>query len=249
MERFFSVQYAGGPFELFGPGHLAFLALVAVAGFLFIRAGRQATPARRVMLRRLLASVLLLNEAGWHVWAVAQDHWVVQKALPLQLCGAMVWVTGFAFLGGSRKAFPFIYFFGIAGALQGVLTPDAGPYGLPHYVAVETLFSHSGLVIAGVWVAAVEGFRPSFRHLWMLLGTLNAAALAMYFLNSAIGSNYLFVNAKPPNASIVDLMPEWPWYILVLEVVAFALFLVLYLPFARRSRPASAPFAPVRVPD
>lgn len=234
MERYFSQDYAGGAFELFGPGHILWLALAAAGGFLFIRAGRRADADRRVLLRRLFACLLLANELGRHLWSLAHGSWTIQTELPLQMCGAMVWVTGFTFLFDMRRAFPFIYFFGVAGALQGVLTPDAGVYGLPHYVAIETLASHSSLVIGGLWVILVEGYRPAIRDFWTIFGGLNLAALGMYFLNSALGSNYLYVNAKPPNASIVDLMPEWPWYIPVLEVIALSLFFALYLPFRRR---------------
>ncbi len=239
MQEFFTRDYTGGAFELFGPGHILWLALATVGGIVLIRAGRGADADGRRRLRRSFAVLLLANEFGRHLWALSQGSWTIQADLPLQMCGAMVWVTAFAFLFDVRRAFPFVYFFGIAGALQGVLTPDAGIYGLPHYVAIETLASHSSLVIGGLWVVLVEGFRPTFRHFWVIFGGLNLAALGMYFLNSALGSNYLFVNAKPPNASIVDLMPEWPWYILVLEIIAFAMFFALYLPFRRRETAAS----------
>ena len=62
---------------------------------------------------------------------------------------------------------------------------------------------------AGLWVTVAEGFRPQMRRLWMVPGVLNVAALAKYFVNLGLGSNYLFDNAKPPNASLVDLLSPW----------------------------------------
>jgi len=54
----------------------------------------------------------------------------------------------------------------------------------------------------------------------------------VYFINTAIGSNYLMINHKPPTASILDLLPEWPIYILYMEGLGVISFLLLYLPFA-----------------
>jgi len=53
----------------------------------------------------------------------------------------------------------------------------------------------------------------------------------VYFLNSAIGSNFLFINHKPPTASLLDALPEWPIYILYMEGLGVVTFLILYIPF------------------
>lgn len=241
MQSFFDINYAGAPFVLFGSAHLGLVAFAALVGGLLIRAGRRADPVQRARLRKGLGLFFIINETGTHIWKLNYGIWTVEETLPLQLCGAMAWVSGVVLFFGWSKAWPMLYFFGLGGALQGVLTPDAGVYGFPHYQMVETILVHSALVIGGLWVVIVEGYRPTFRHLVLILVGLNLAALVMYFVNVGLGSNYLFVNAKPPNASIVDLMPEWPWYIPVLEVIAITLFTLLYLPFAsfwRRLMPA-----------
>lgn len=246
MLDYLSPHYTGAPFDLFGPGHLLALAFVATAATWLLRTGLRADEAQRATIRRIFGASLILDELLLNVWRLAHGTWELHLHLPLQMCGAMLYLTGFTFLFGFRRTYPFVYFFGIAGAIQGVLTPDAGAYGLPHYVAIETIFSHSALVTAGLWVAIVEGFRPQFRQFLMVFGTLNLAALVMFFVNLALGSNYLYVNAKPATASIVDLLPPWPTYILYLEVVALTLFFLLYLPFAiRRGRSAEA--ASIRV--
>lgn len=232
MLDYFSPHYTGAPFDLFGPGHLAALVFVGAAVTWLLRTGLRADEAQRATMRRVFGASLILDELILTGWRLTHGTWELHQHLPLQMCGAMLYLTGFTFLFGFRRTYPFVYFFGIAGAIQGVLTPDAGAYGLPHYVAIETIFSHSALVTAGLWVAIVEGFRPRFQHFWMVFGTLNLAALVMFFVNRTLGSNYLYVNAKPPTASIVDLLPPWPTYILYLEAVAFGLFFLLYLPFA-----------------
>ena len=235
MGQYFDIQYAGQPFVLFGSAHLGVVATLALIGYLLIRAGGRDDESRD-RYRKPIGLFLILNETGTHIWKLTYGTWTVTESLPLQLCGAMAWIAGLSLLFNWRKTFPMIYFFGLVGALQGVITPDAGVYGFPHYQMIETIAAHSALVLAGLWVVLVEGYRPTFRHLVLTLGGLNAAALVMYFVNLGLGSNYLYVNAKPPNASLVDLLPAWPWYIPYLEVLAIVLFGALYLPFVVKRR-------------
>jgi uncharacterized membrane protein YwaF len=42
------------------------------------------------------------------------------------------------------------------------------------------------------------------------------------------------INYKPDTPSLLDLLPEWPIYILYMEVIGIATMLVLYLPFATK---------------
>ena len=60
---------------------------------------------------------------------------------------------------------------------------------------------------------------------------INLYALGIYFVNDALGSNYLMVNAKPDVPSLLDLLPAWPWYILWMEGIGLITFIVLYVPF------------------
>ena len=55
--------------------------------------------------------------------------------------------------------------------------------------------------------------------------------IPVFFLNLAIGSNYLFVAGKPDFPTLLDMLAPWPWYIFEIEAIAFAIFFLLYLPF------------------
>jgi len=46
---------------------------------------------------------------------------------------------------------------------------------------------------------------------------------------------------KPPTASLLDLLPPWPWYILWMEAIGLVVMcLILYLPFAVKDWRAKA---------
>jgi uncharacterized membrane protein YwaF len=39
------------------------------------------------------------------------------------------------------------------------------------------------------------------------------------------------INRKPETASLLDMLPAWPIYILYMEALGMVTFLILYLPF------------------
>lgn len=225
-------------FDLFGPVHLATMALLTVAGIWAIRKGRSRMRTRRrlrVAMVGFLISARLLDD----VWFWRADLWSIDSHLPLHLCSVMVWVSVYGLLTGRRWAQVLMYFFGTAGAVQAVLTPSAA-YGHWHLTYLTTMLTHGILVIGGLWTVLVEGYRPRRRDFVVAFGVFNAYAAALYPLNGLLGSNYMYVMGRPENASLLDAFPDWPWYIPLVEVVALGLFAVMYLPF-RGGRSGQAP--------
>jgi hypothetical integral membrane protein (TIGR02206 family) len=229
MEEFFAWDYHGAPFELFGRAHLGgLLALLLLnLGLLSLK---KADEAARARARLFLALVLWVNEIAWHIWKIAYDQWTVQVMLPLHVCSLMVWVSGVMLVTRNYKIYEFAYFLGIGGGLQALATPDLGIYGFPHFRYFQTFLSHGLIVTASIYMTVVEGFRPTWKSMWKAILWTSVYALAIYFVNDALGSNYLMVNAKPGVPSLLDFLPEWPWYILWMEAIGLVTFLLLYSP-------------------
>jgi len=230
---YFRPDYTGGAFELFGVSHAATILFFAAIGLFLIKAGQTREANWRRATRYGLAAVLLVNELSWHVWNAVYGSWAIQTMLPLHMCSIMVWVTIYVLATERQSLYPLLYFFGVAGAMQALITPDAGIYGFPHFRFFQTMIAHGALVVAGVWVVMVEKYRPTCRDLVRLLAGLNVYAVIVYGINVAIGSNYLYVVGKPDVPSLMDFFPAWPWYIFLLEILAVVIFWLLYLPFAR----------------
>lgn len=238
MNSIWTADYSGNPFELFGAPHVFVLAVVGLAGLALIAGGARIPESRRRPFRVSLAALLVVNEALWHMWAFTENLYTLQEMLPLHLCSVMVWLSAYALLATDRRMYGVMYFLGTTGALQALITPDAGVYGFPHVRFLQTMISHALVFLAGIYVASVEGYRPTARSVWRIFIGLNVYALIVGLINAAIGSNYLYVSGRPDTPSIIDLMPPWPWYLLYLEVIALGLLALLYLPFVRRSRTA-----------
>ena len=207
---------------------------MAIVGVVIIRAGMAGGESLRRGLRWTMVGIFLFWEIEWQVWYVATGLWTVQGQLPLHLCSIMIWVATYGLAMQDERVYPLIYFFGIAGSFQAVITPDA-VFDFPHVEFLNTMISHSLLVIVGFWIVLVGRYRPTWRDMAMALVTLNVYALVVYPIDVAIDANYLYVVAKPATASLYDLFPDWPWYLLITEVIAAAIFAAMCWPFNRVS--------------
>ncbi len=230
LSQFFTLDYHGAPFILFGMVHLLTLLVVAVfiVGLTFFKGTSEST-CRRV--RWTLAIALWLSMLAWQAWNVAVGIWTVQSTLPMQLCDVLVIMTGFTVLSKNQTLYEFSYFLGIGAASQTLFTPDAGMFGFPHFRYIQPMVSHGLLVAIGVYLTVVEGLRPRWQAIPRIFLVVNLYMLFLYFFNAAVGSNYMMVNYKPDVVSLFSLMPGWPWYILWSEGIALMIFLLLYLPF------------------
>lgn len=194
---------------------------------------------RRAVGRYGLAAVLILCELTLNVWYVAQDIYDVRNTLPLELCTISLYMCVVMLLWRSRAIFQIVYFTGIGGALQALLTPVLY-YDFPHYRFMEFFIAHIAIILAVLYMVWIEGFRPTLKSIGITMAFLNVLAVVVYGVNAITGGNYMFVSRKPETASLLDVLGPHPWYLLSLEIVAILLFLLLYLPFVRTKSHASS---------
>ena len=240
MKRYFEYQFDGPAYELFGTGHLIAISLfLAVIAFL-LWGWRNPADASKRRARYLIAGIMLANEFAWHAWNASHGVWTLREHLPLHLCGVGIWSTIFILLTRNYRLYEIVFFFGIVGATQAIITPAAGDYGWPHFRAFQTTISHSMLVIAMVYMTAIEGFRPTWWSLVKTMIFLNVYLFVTLAVNHLLGSNYGYTLRKPETASLFDVMGPWPWYLVAAEFLALGLFALLYVPFAISDRRAGS---------
>jgi hypothetical integral membrane protein (TIGR02206 family) len=193
---------------------------------------RNAGDRAKARVRWLLALILLTNEIVWHAWNYMYGRWDIQTMLPLHLCSLLVWTGAFMLLTKNYRVYEFMYFMGIGGAIQALATPGIGDYNFPHFLFFQYFLSHGLIITSAIYMTVVEGFRPTWKSLLRVAIWMNIYVVIVYFINRAIGSNYLMINYKPETPSLLDLLPEWPVYILYMELIGVVTMLLLYLPFA-----------------
>jgi len=231
MEEYFTPDYTGAPFVLFNAPHLAALGVILLIALSFIFARKLWGETTRRNFRYFLAGWLILSEITWQAWNAYYGLWSIQTMLPFHLCSIFLWLSVYMLLTKNQPIYELAYFLGIGGALQALITPDAAQYGFPHFRAFQTFAAHGGIFLAGLYMTIVEGYRPTLKSFKRVIIWTNVYMVFVFFLNLAIGSNYLFIGHKPEFPTLIDALAPWPWYILELEVVALVILGVMYIPF------------------
>jgi len=230
-----AVAFAGSPaeatpFVLFGPTHLATLALVVAAVVLLPAAGRRWPPA---VQRRVAVGLALVLVVGRFVDTALRKLAFgvpIHDQLPLHLCGMLAFVCAWMLWRQSYATFEVAYCWTLAGATQAMLTPDL-PVAFPHLGYLTFFANHALLVVAVAWAIGVWGFRPRPRSILVSWLSVNLYAALVAPINLLLDTNYLYLRRKPAGASLLDHFGPWPWYLVTLEVVALVLFALVYLPW------------------
>ena len=231
MNGLFGKEWSGDPFYLFGSVHLAALGIIVLINVFAVIWGKKATQESRQKFRWILAGILIVDELLWHLWNLTTGQWSLQTMLPLHLCSVFVFLSAYMLVTKSYSIYEYAYFLGIAGASQALLTPDAGMYGFPHFRAFQVMISHGAIITAALFMTLVEGYRPTWQSLKRVLIGGNVYMAVIFVFNLLIGSNYLFIAHKPETASLMDVLPDWPIYIVFVELIGIAVSLLLYAPF------------------
>lgn len=235
-EKYFGYAYDGPPFELFGTGHIIALGIIGSIIAFLVWGWRDPSEAGKRRGRYLVLGVFLLAELSWHAWNIAHGAWNIREHLPLHSCSISAVGTLIVLLTRNYRIYEVVFFIGIAGASQTLLTPEAGNYALPHFRAIQTLAAHGMIVIALVYMTTIEGLRPTWASIWKTMLFGNLYMLFVTGVNYSLGSNYMYTLHKPETASLLDLLGPWPWYLFNAEFLALFLFVLLYLPFAIADR-------------
>ena len=214
-------------FEPFTPAHWAAIVFTAaVAGAIIglrsrIRGSKKADRAFRFGMAGMLAA----SEASLYAWYTINHTWGLY-ALPFQLCTMMLWLSVVLLLTQNRRLYDVVFFLGLLGALQAVVTPNLDQT-FPSFRYFHFFLAHAAIIGAGIYMTAVAGYWPNLRSVFRALGWLNGLAFIAGIVNAATGENFMFLARKPDTPSLLDVLAPWPWYILELEVVAFVLCLLL----------------------
>lgn len=220
----------GESFHTFGFQHLAALAVLAGLGIALVTWCRRLGPAGRACLSRGLAAFLLayvVTSYGRRAW-LGTLRW--DDSLPLHLCNLVMLACVITLLRPNALGFEIAYFWGFSGTFLALITPDLHE-GFPSWKFVQFFWGHGGSLLAILFMIAGLGMRPRANSILRMFVAINLYAALVAGLNGLFHWNYGYMCAKPIGRSPMDFFGDWPWYILGLEAIALASFVLLDLPW------------------
>jgi hypothetical integral membrane protein (TIGR02206 family) len=241
---------ASREFVFLSPAHLAALAVVLVMCIVVpwaVRRAKSDVVRDRVGLAIVLA--LYVHEIAYQLTWFAIGAWTVGNCLHLHMCSlALLFLPVLYF---SRDGFPrqvlfeLLFFFGLAGAMQALFTPDIGMHGFPEFKYFNYFFSHGTIVLGLVYAAVLYRFELTWKS-WIRItvGTIGMC-LVMFGVNRLFllippyeVGNYFIMGYPPPTGSVIDVFANIfgpaPRYLVGLSGMGLVLLGILYLPYPIR---------------
>ena len=225
------------PFILFGASHIIsiFLAII-LSIFIPIFAKKKLSEHYQHIVGSVIGYAVMSSYILWTFLEIFAGTFDLKLHLPIHLCRMANILLPFVMVSRSYLFYEILYFWGLSGMLQAVITPDIAA-GFPHFQFFRFWFAHHGMIIALIYATVVYGMRPSLKSIFKAMFALNLFLLIAIIANILLDANYFWICGKPINEigehvpSLLDYLGPWPWYILVAGFVALAHFLVAYIPF------------------
>ena len=225
----------------------ATVALAAGLGVvLCVEARRHPGPWRR-WAAAALGLVLFGTALSYVLGLVVAGTFSARTDLPFPLCDVAVLVAAAACVWQVPVLVELTYFWGLAGTLQAVVTPDLSA-GFPHVVFFQYTVGHLGIVLAALFLVVGMGLRPRRFAVPRVLLITAAYTAFVGMIDAVTGANYMFLRRPPGNWTLLRLLGPWPWYVLSAVGVAAVLVTLLDIPFwsGRRDGAAGGRDAPAR---
>lgn len=178
----------------------------------------------------LIAIGISLTVLSFHLHKLIFEDYNIQKDLPLYLCSLLaILIPLFTFY---RKfwMYEILVFWIIAGTLQAVITPDIAS-GFPTFDYVRYWVVHLGLLLVISYATVIFKMTPNFRSVFKSFFALQLYFLLVLAVNYLLNANYFYLSQKPKSASLLDYFGDWPYYIIVVQLILVPYFLIIYLPF------------------
>jgi hypothetical integral membrane protein (TIGR02206 family) len=207
--------------------------VVAVVGCVEarLRPGRWA-----VWAARLLALFLCGIASLWLFTSLDPGPWSLATGLPLNLCDTAVFLAAAACWWRSRLLVELVYFWGLGGTLQAIITPELD-VGFPHLLYLQYMLGHLGVVLAALFLVAGLGLAPRRHAVARAFGITAAFTLLVGLVDARTGADYMFLRRPPPTWSLLRVFGPWPWYLLTAAGMGIAILVVLDALFWGRRRP------------
>ena len=223
-------------FAAYGPSHLVVLAVFVVGAALLVYVGRRLSDAQARLLSRGLAVLILTAFAVALVYKLIRPD--LATSVPLQLCDVAELTAAYALWTHRHWAFVLTYYWCLVLSSQALITPDIGTPqegapDFPHHLFLTFFTLHVLAVWAAIYLTWGRGMRPRWRdYRFAVLVTLAWAVLTFTF-NAVTGTNYGYLNRKPPTASVLDLLGPWPVYLVVEVAIVCVVWALITWPWAR----------------
>ena len=203
-------------FDLFGNDHILSIILIIIFYVLFLCFNEKIGIKNKSEIFPIVLSFIILSlDISEDIIRYITGYYSIEKDLPLQLCAIGIYVAVVALLKKNQIAFELIFYWGLVGASQAILTPDSDLFELKIFFIYSQTY-HSALIFAVLWLVIKCNMRMQIEYIPRVVLITNLVVVVISVINYLLDSNYMFLRVKPNSVSPF-LIGDWPVYIIMVQ--------------------------------
>lgn len=172
--------------------------------------------------------LVVFNEIAFQLYMISYGIWSYKTSLPLEMCYlSALLIPAYNKNKKSRSLQNWFFFAGFCGSLFAFINTNLSEIE-QIYVSIHYFFAH-GLVIFIAFSLVVDGYRPAWKDYFDVIKWTTLLVAIIIIINKALNSNYMFTFEKPDGINFTLLMPEWPYYFLIMLLVGLSSYTVMML--------------------
>ena len=196
--------------------HLVFTFFSVIIGLILIYIYTYTKNKSRVL--NSISLIVILNEIIFQFLLIYFNSWSLTESLPLEMCyiSALI-IPIYNQSKNNRSLQNWLFFAGFGGSFFAFINTNLED-GAMVYTFIHYFIAH-GLIVIVVAALIIDGYRPSWKDYFKTVKWTTFLVVLMIFINNLLGSNYMFTQNKPPGVTFTKLMPEWPYYFLIMLLI------------------------------
>ena len=163
----------------------------------------------------------------FQIQSVLNKEWMLIKTLPLEISYLTTFAIPIYLYMPSRILQSWIYYIGIwsaAAAFLNTIMMGAEPW----HLLLRYYGHHGTLLYFGISIY-ISGYRPTLNDYYNTAKIMLLIIFIIGLINMIIGSNYMFTRFKPIGMNLTLLMPDWPYYFIIIVSIGLVFCSLLYL--------------------
>ncbi len=150
------------------------------------------------------------------------------STLPFHLCSISMLLTTILAFTRNKKILYFVLFTGVLGGLGSLLTPDVG-YSYQYFKYYQFMGGHALIIIVPLYMLIVHRYIPNIKDTIRVMIIVQILAIFMTIFNTIFKTNYMYITIGADvyhEGTLLTVLGKYPWYLVNLELLAIALFLL-----------------------
>lgn len=222
-------------FELYGAGHIIWLAAIIAAAIIISSRYKKQTGAMQGKIKKFFAIAILLSEVYKDTVIAIIDAPLINY-LPFHLCSfAIFGMLADAFGKNDKITGQLFAFAFVPGAAAALLFCNWTCYPFFHFMTIHSFLFHGWIIIYFVMKYRNGEIAISYKGIWQTCATMFVCAVPIYIFNSYAGTNYMFLNEASEGSPLIALWNIFgtrfgePGYLAAYAVFAVMVLHLMYL--------------------